>query len=285
MSAFAAQKRALPGGQLAISSAQDVDADATQSAASLLFGAGDRPHATAIQKLAREDGGFAVSFDPGAVPSAPGAEPLTEGGQSATQWIELLTNGLTFDLSGLAPGPSGTYPAHRHAYGLAPGFETQPNEAVTLKPGPHLSSGASMLPVIRSTARLAALLSAAPGVRAVAWHPARLLSAPETFRESVLRWIENGVFPVFSLVALAPAQDGAMESEGLALFTGQELRLEPGVAPDRASAGRICVRLLHGLAEQGALSVPETWVTEAGDSLLLAPSEDGRVVRVTNGLA
>jgi len=140
-----------------------------------------------------------------------------------------------------------------------------------------------MLPVVRGLAWLAARIAALPGARAAAWHPARCCNAVQPFRSGVIGWIEGGVFPAFSLAALAETADGALQSEGLALFAGQELRIEPGLAADRAAAARIAVRLMHWLTEHGALRGAEQLVGPGGERLTLEPSADGRLAKVWKG--
>lgn len=244
-----------------------------------MFAPGERPLARAIAALAQSDSGFTVSLDGAGVggPDGPG------GGPGPDIWLELLASGLTFDLVGLAPGSAAPLPPHGHSYGLASQFEAMRVEAITLRLGPHLATGPTMLPVVRTLAWLAARLTALPGVRALAWHAARCWSAPEFFRDSVLRWIEGGAFPGLGLAALTPALDGGMQSEGLALFIGQELRLEPELTGDQAAAARIGLRLLHWLVENGRLTAPETLAGPDGQSLRLEPSPNGRFVRAWRG--
>jgi hypothetical protein len=165
-----------------------------------------------------------------------------------------------------------------HAFGVGRGDDAG-LEAVVIRPGPHLAAGATMVPVVRMLAWLTAQLAGLPGLQAVAWHPARCLSAPEAFRAGVLRWVEGGPFPVFSLAALADTPDDALQSEGLALFTGQELRLEPSLALDRAASAKIAVRLLDWLVESGPLRRAHALDGPGGARLLLEPSADGRLVR------
>ena len=140
-----------------------------------------------------------------------------------------------------------------------------------------------MLPVVRSLAWLAARLADLPGARAVAWHPARNWCEAAHFRDSVLRWIEGGVFPGLAVASLAPVPDGGMQSQGLALFTGQELRLEPELAEDRAAGAKTALRLMHWLVEHGRLDAPERLPGPDGQTLRLEPSENARFVRVWRG--
>ena len=227
--------------------------------------------------LAQNNAGFAVSHDP--ADHGAGGNGVAE----AASWVELLANGLTFDLVGLAPGRPADRPPSGPAFGLPDGFEAESLEAITLQPGPHLVAGGAMLPVVRSLAWLSALLTDLPGVRAVGWHPAPCWSAPSHFRDSVLRWIEGGVFPGLGLAALAPMPDGGMQSQGLALFTGQEMRLEPELVADRAAGAKIGLRLMHWMVENGRVDDIEVISCPDGQPLRLEPSANGRIVRVWRG--
>jgi hypothetical protein len=240
------------------------------SASSLLFQPGMRPDSAAVRALAQGDGGFSISLDPDESQANEGA------------WLELLASGLTFDLRGLAPGPAAAAPPSRHVYGVGEPAEVGPLEAITLQPGPHLAGGRTMLPVVRCLAWLTARLAGLDGGRAVAWHPARCWSAPEAFRGGVQRWIEGGPFPAFALAALAPDADQALQSEGLALLVGQELRVAPLVTEDRAAQGRIALRAMHWLVENGPLRAPRQVTGPDGEKLALEPSANRRFVTVRN---
>jgi hypothetical protein len=91
------------------------------------------------------------------------------------------------------------------------------------------------------------------------------------------------VFPALGLTALAEVGDGGLHSEGLAFFTGQELRIEPELAGDKAAAARLAVRLINELVERGRIDQPERIAGPQGEPLKLAPSENGRFVRVWSG--
>lgn len=202
-----------------------------------------------------------------------------EVGPEQPQWLELLASGLTFDLSGLAPGPAADVPPHTRSVSLEEDLVHRV-EALTLRPGPHLAGGVGMTPVVRTLAWLATVLCRLEGVRAVAWHPAHCWSAPEIYCDSVLRWMEGGVFPGLTLATLSLSPDRGMHSLGLALFTGQELRLEPEVSENRAEAAKLAVRLLDLLIERGRVEAAETIAGPDGKPLRLRPSANGRFVRV-----
>ena len=249
----------------------------------MLFEAGQRPDRHAIATLAGESA-FGISLDP-ANESNGGRKSGGIGGGYGTAgvWLELIANGLTFDLVGLAPGSAAEAPSGGQAFGLPAQFEPALLEAITLRPGPHLAEGERMLPVVRSLAWLAARLADLPNTRAVAWHPARCWCSPRYFRDSVLRWIEGGVFPGLGLATLAPMPDGGMQSQGLALFTGQELRLEPELTVDRAAGAKIALRLMHWLVENGRVEAEERVPGPDGQILRLEPSTNRRFVRVWRG--
>lgn len=248
-------------------------------AVSLLFAAGRRPAADAVRDFAAQEGDFGVSFDPSAKPSG-GSDPVDAAGR---MWLELLTTGLTYDLVGLAAGAASEPPPCVHGYALPVGAEAVGLEAVMLRPGPHLAGGHTMLPVVRSLAWLAAKLAAMEGVEAVAWHPARSWCGPTYFRDGVLRWIEGGVFPGLGLTALAISADGGLQSEGLTLFAGQELRIEPELMAAKAEGAKIGVRLIDYMVEAGRIDVPRAITGPAGQPLRLEPSTNGRFVRVWRG--
>ena len=129
----------------------------------------------------------------------------------------------------------------------------------------------------------AANLAQLEGVKAVAWHPARAISEAGYFRTSVLRWIEGGAFPGLGLTALVPTDDGGLESEGLALFTGQELRMRPEVVMDRAEASKIALRLLNWLVEHGRITESFGFTGPSGETLRLEPVDNFGIVEVWRG--
>jgi hypothetical protein len=233
-----------------------------------------RPSGRDVHSLAKGGGGFSVTFDPG------DGVGVAEGKVAeAPVWLELLASGLSFDLSGLAPGPPAETPPHRRSLGLAEA-ELHGLDAITVYPGPHLAGGAGLLPIVRTLAALGASLAKMEGVRAIGWHSSRCWSEPDLYREGVDRWLEGGVFPALTLTSLTLSSDGGMHSEGLALFTGQELRLEPEIAGDQAGAAKLAVRLIDHLVERGRIAGRETIVGADGAPLRLEPSANGQFVRV-----
>ncbi len=197
--------------------------------------------------------------------------------------MELLANGLTFDCTGLAPQMGSDLPDIRHSYGLPATFDQPAHQAVTVCPGPNLAGGGTMFPVVRTLAMIAANLAQLDGVEAVAWHPARALCEADYFRRSVTRWIEGGTFPGLGLTALVPCEDGGLVSEGLSLFTGQELRMRPEVVSDNAEASKIALRLLDWLVENGQITESFDFTGPSGETFRLEPVGNLGSVEVWRG--
>jgi hypothetical protein len=74
-----------------------------------------------------------------------------------------------------------------------------------------------------------------------------------------------------------------MHSEGLAVFMGQELRLEPELTSDKAAGAKIGVRLIDVLVEEGRVEGPQQITGPDGQPLRLEPSANGHFVRVWAG--
>ena len=237
------------------------DTSRVDSAVSVLFQKGQRPAQQDIRLLSEESGEFTLA-------------------SSSAGMVELLANGLTFDLGGLAPETSLEHPDTAYTFGFEDGDSVEPTEAITLRPGPHLAGGGTMPPVVRCLALLAAILSGLPGAQAVVWHPARSRSSPAYFRRSVMRWIEGGVFPGLGLTGLATLPDGGLESEGLALFVGRELRISSGTATSPADTAKLALRLLHWLVENGGLAERLSLTGPSGEPLEMCPLPDEKIVEV-----
>lgn len=238
---------------------------------SLLFDAAARPDVATIRALEAECREFAISHEPATAADREGEEG---------DWLELLVNGLTFDLLGLAPGPAYSPDQLRHRFGLPDSFEPQTCRALALQPGPHLIGGSAMLPVVRGQLWLATRLCALPGVVAIGWSPARSVCGVEHFLRYVRNWLEGGLFPGLGLTALSEIHDGASHSEGLAFFTGQELRIEPELAADKDGIPQLLMRLTDDLVRRGRITRPDRIGFPQIGFLRIAPSGNGRFVRV-----
>lgn len=207
--------------------------------AALLFDREDRPAADAVADLAVGPDGFS----------------LLNAAQAPQGCAELLRDGLTFDLSGLAPAPKRDVPGVAHRVALPGDFDSAAMEAAWFTVGPHLAGAESLIPVLRVAATVLRRLTQLPGLQAIVWRPARIAMSPAWFAEAIGVWLSGGPFPALALTALARRHDG-IESEGLGFLTGQEFLLHaPSGGPNREHS-RIAVRLTDWLVAHGPVDAP-----------------------------
>jgi hypothetical protein len=247
----------------------------------LLFARGRRPDRAAIRAFTARQRTAAISHDPN--PDDASHEEAVWPGQQ--DWIELLTAGLTFDLSGLAPGPASPFPVIEHRFDWPELPVPGALEALTLRPGPHLGAGAvgggGSLPVVRAMLGLACdLVRCFPDLAAIAWSPARSVIGRRFFESVITAWLEGGPFPALGLTAFAPTADGALESVGLDFWIGQELRIEPPLGSDRVAATRLGIRLVNHLVIMGGLLADDRITAPDGSRLLLRPSRNRALISV-----
>lgn len=228
--------------------------------AALLFDSSARPDRSALAAMAQQAGEFSVTHED----------------RDGAGRIELLRDGLTFDLTGIAPAAPLLPPPAAHGVGLPQDFEVAGLAALLLAPGPHLAGAEHLLPVVRVTAALIARLAELPGLRAIAWLPARLTLSPAWFTEAVRVWLGGGPFPVLALTALSRSAS-AFESEGLAFFTGQEFALfgKDGVL-DQADS-RVAVRLTDWLVAHGRIDAARKVILAGTGPVWLEPNGAGRL--------
>ena len=226
-------------------------------------------------------GNLSISHDAAAPSDDSAGEPL---------WLEILADGMTFDLGGIAPGPTARGPLSaigaqmRNRYEVPPDFTEGSTEALSLAPGPHLRGGRSTIPVVRAQAALgAAFVRLLPRIEAVAWVPARTLLGRAFFLSAVEAWLAGGPFPALGLTAFRRTMGGALQSEGLAFFTGQELHFEHGAYLDPVSAAQLGLRLVNELVGSGPLTARTEVVGPDGAPVVLVPSRNGRFLRVGRG--
>ncbi len=234
----------------------------------LLFPAGGRASADAVaQLLAKPD-----AAAPARISSHRGQ---TEG------WLELLSSGLTFDLAGLADAPAEPLAEPRHFFGLPRDAGSFAFECAVLRPGPHLSGAGAMVPVVRGMAALASRLARGLGALAVCWQPAGSWMDVQYFARIVDGWITGGAFPALGLTGIERKADGAVESDGLAWFVGQELRVEPRCGETAADTVKLAVRMIDHLVREGPVTARATLLGPDGETLLAEPRADGRFVRLS----
>ncbi len=170
-------------------------------------------------------------------------------------WLELLAMGLTFDLHGLEPYPAARINPASHYFGLSQGEYVEGRDALRLTPGPHLAGSSTMLPVLRILAGLGAELARLPGLEAVGWETSATRMAPSYFMSSVRAWLSGGAFPALGLTGLTTRDDGGLESEGLALFTGFEIAIEPIDGESMADRAKLAARAMHYVVQSGTRDI------------------------------
>lgn len=239
----------------------------------MLFARERRPSNDVLREVAAETERLAVTSELGPA----------EGGAAVTG-IEVLRDGMTYDLVGSTPGAAVALPTMRYRLGVPKDVVESRKVALALQPGPHLAAGARTVPVVRTMMGIAAMIAPhLPGLRALAWPPAGTLIGPEFFVSSMTAWLAGGAFPALGLTAFAADDQGWLASEGLAYFTGQELRIPPELTEDRAGATRLGVRLVNQLVGRGRVREREGIIGPEGDRLVLEPSADGRHIAIRRG--
>ena len=256
----------------------------------LLFEAGKRPSVEAVHAFAAAWEKVFVSHDPAQNDSPLGNPPDLANENKAQnaevlpldkQWVELLRDGLTFDLQGLAPGPTCSAPVPLHHFDWPGTRDTDALEAMRLVVGPHLQGADNSAPVLRTLIALARdLVLFFEDIAAVFWPPSASLIGRRFFESTVTAWLEGGPFPALGLTAFRLADDGALESVGLDFWIGQELSIDPVLAAEKVAATRLGVRIINHLVMLGGLFQEERIIAPDGARLVLRPIEDVTFIRV-----
>lgn len=212
------------------------------------------------------------------------AEPEPSQTVDEPLWLELQRDGMTFDCSGLAPGPHEPLPPVHEWLGVATAEREERLRCVGLALGPHLRAGQASAPVLRALLTLAREMGTEfVSCRGVCWAAAGTVLARDIFVDLVDRWQAGGGFPAQLVISLRPGLNGGIETRGLAYFTGQELRLEPVCLQDETQGRFLALRLASQLIYQGRLDAPEQASAPDGSALRLEPSANGHFVRVWKG--
>lgn len=263
-------------------SAQPLKQHACHHGIYLLFEAGTRPDRDRVQSFVASHPQHGISFDPANSASevADGADPR----EATLSWLELLSSGLTFELSGIAPGQSLDMPIAGQLFDIKDANGPMEWEAVCLAPGAHLSGGERALPVIRVMMALARdLVSHFETLAAVAWMPASAMIGRRYFDSTVSAWLSGGPFPAPGLAAFNASEGGSLRSVGLAHFIGQEIVIDPLLANDRLAATRLASRIVNQLVLTGKLSEREDIIAPDGSRLVMTPEAGGAEVHVRPG--
>lgn len=238
----------------------------------MLFAQGTRPDQNTVSKIIAELDDVTVTHRPAAK------------GDNAAGWLEVLTGGLAFDICGLSPEQP--VEAAQFLYPTDPAIAAldDPVEAISIAPGPHLTTDHYVLPILRGLLNLSARLSEhMPGLLAIGWPPSGSSISPEHFRSGAKAWQRVGTFPAEMLIGFKDAPDHSLQSRGLAAITGQELWLGRDLCADRGHAARLAYRLIHHLVHHGRLDTLEEIIGPEGHALLLDPTCDAKFVKVRRG--
>jgi hypothetical protein len=232
--------------------------------AALLFDPALRPGVDDIVALSQAQGRFAVPHR-----------------DARAGLAELLRDGLAFDCQGLAPGQPLRMDTPLQHLTDPHNFVVADHDLVTLRPGHALAGARQLLPVVRILAGLVIALGALPGLRAVAWLPARLAMPPQWFAQAVGKWLNGGPFPALALTALDRVEAG-LASRGLGFLIGQEFVWtgQDGVLGESDARG--AVRLTDWLVAHGRIAAAcEIELTGFGTVRVEPAGPDGlRVHRV-----
>jgi hypothetical protein len=251
----------------------------------VLFAQGKRPSRAAIRRFAGDHPSIDISHDPDEAVAAPSAASCDEcrpaSSRESGAWLELLRDGLTFDVTGLAPGPSCAAPDIAYRFDIEDRGSEGALEAIRIAPGTHLSGGERTLPVFKGMAGLVRdLVHHFDDVRAICWPPARSAIGRRYYESVVTAWLEGGAFPALGFCAFDETAEGALQSSGLEHWTGQELRIEPPISADKVAATRLGVRLINQLVLVGGIEESERFVAPDGARLVMRPSRNRRFVQV-----
>ena len=255
----------------------------------MLFAPGKRPSRARIRDFVARQQSVLLSHDPAGeagaeLAVAQGDRPHHPGRSADAQhevWLELLRDGLTFDLCGLAPGPCPAAPPITHRFDFAPTPDEHELEALAVLPGPHLAGGERSMPVMKAMLGLARdLTQHFPDLLAIHWAPSHSVIGRRFFESVITAWLDGGAFPALGLTAFEETADGALQSIGLDVWIGQEVRIEPPLTGDRVAATRLGVRLINQLAIVGGLDESERIIAPDGTRLVMQTSRNSQYIRV-----
>lgn len=271
---------------LAIAASYDIEEGAWPNhGLCLLFAEGTRPDREAIREFVRLQANVSISFDPASRPQlrlVRGEDAEAPAGDATnSDWLELLWAGLTFDLSGFAPGRLTRVPDVKFSFDFDGKPPVSRLEALHLVPGRHLAGGEASLPVVSALLGLARdIIAHFTEVEGAVWPPSKSVIGRRFFESSVTAWLDGGAFPVLGLTAFQESVDGGLQTSGLSYFIGQELRIEPSLSMDKLAATRLGIRLVNHLLLLGTLTREEHVIAPDGSRLVLAPSRNGKFIRV-----
>ena len=194
----------------------------------------------------------------------------------------VISGGLTFDLTGCVIDRARLRADGAARSDLAPLSRIGATQAVVVRPGPHIASVAAAPIVVRGMATVGEVLARRlSAVARIYWPPSGWSTCTEEYVRTAGLWTESGAFPGPGIIQFRPAMGGALQSSGLAHFTGQELRIEGDLAPEGQHDRQRADRLAADLAVRSRVTSSETYHCALGTSIRIAPSANGRYVRAS----
>jgi hypothetical protein len=149
---------------------------------------------------------------------------------------------------------------------------------LTIELGAHVAGGERVPAIIQALLGVAAKLGMAFNAVAAVWHPVGIVSDFAYFSQAVSGYLAGGAFPVLAMVDFKVNDKGQIDSAGLALLSGQELRVSNSDM-DHVEMIRRVVRVVHDIAVNGPVEVPVTLQGIEPDEILeLEPSPDKRLL-------
>lgn len=239
--------------------------------------------------------GWEVLYAPGSAPSLDAVCAAFAGGDgrgdremefacerlvnpaSGMPTLECMGRGLAFDIASSNAWDDADNPEVEHTFDVDTN-SLAVRSGLSIMPGPNIASAAHALPVVRAGAALVRSVCGIGEPSAVIWRPIGSAMGVRYFRDIAGSWLHGGPFPALGLTALRAAPDGGLHSQGLALFTGQELRLVPAIAETGAEAYALGTRLIDRLVEGEPVRSPFALSGPDGRTIHLAPSPNHRFV-------
>ena len=152
-----------------------------------------------------------------------------------------------------------------------------------LPASPLYRCGSARISILREWFALAAALADSLGASGIVWTPAGLALGPALLARNLQAWTARGELPVTLLASFNPTLDGAVQSSGLAFFTGQEFRIEPQLVGGTQQVDTLARLLFRHLVYAGPQSETGHLSTPDGHPLRIEPAADGRTIRVWPG--
>ncbi|MXP25081.1 hypothetical protein GRI39_03345 [Altererythrobacter indicus] len=188
--------------------------------------------------------------------------------------------GFQFELNGLSPGRPAFVPRETRNARIGVEFRSGEFESVELSLWVAKNVEFRLANPVRALTHVAAELSELPDARAVQWNRSKNLCQTERFRNAIRKWPKRDALPSEGLISICRMPDGGLQTDGLHLFSGQEVRLEPEVAEAVTESHQIALSIAQRFAREGALAAPMRIKNPFGGHLRIEPSENKRFIRV-----